>query len=70
MAFRSAVITFPGSNCDRDMADALEKVSGTAPHRVWHGDHDLPEGLDFIALPVAFPMETTCAAAPSPRARR
>jgi phosphoribosylformylglycinamidine synthase len=54
MAFRSAVITFPGSNCDRDMADALEKVSGTAPHRVWHGDADLPEGLDFIALPGGF----------------
>jgi phosphoribosylformylglycinamidine synthase I len=54
MAFRSAVITFPGSNCDRDMADALEKVSGTAPHRVWHGDHDLPENLDFIALPGGF----------------
>ena len=52
--FRSAVITFPGSNCDRDMADALEKVSGTAPHRVWHGDAQLPEGLDFIALPGGF----------------
>lgn len=52
--FRSAVITFPGSNCDRDMADALEKVSGTAPYRVWHGDADLPEGLDFIALPGGF----------------
>ncbi|HKR92665.1 phosphoribosylformylglycinamidine synthase subunit PurQ [Novosphingobium sp.] len=54
MAFRSAVITFPGSNCDRDMADALEKISGTAPYRVWHGDADLPEGLDFIALPGGF----------------
>ena len=54
MAFRSAVITFPGSNCDRDMAVALEKVSGTAPVRVWHGDADLPEGLDFIALPGGF----------------
>ncbi|MEP6867322.1 MAG: phosphoribosylformylglycinamidine synthase subunit PurQ [Novosphingobium sp.] len=53
-AFRSAVITFPGSNCDRDMADALEKVSGTAPLRVWHGDGELPEGLDFIALPGGF----------------
>ncbi|MEP7221367.1 MAG: phosphoribosylformylglycinamidine synthase subunit PurQ [Novosphingobium sp.] len=52
--FRSAVITFPGSNCDRDMADALEKVSGTAPLRVWHGDGELPEGLDFIALPGGF----------------
>lgn len=54
MSFRCAVITFPGSNCDRDMADALEKVSGTAPHRVWHGDADLPSGLDFIALPGGF----------------
>ena len=52
--FRSAVITFPGSNCDRDMADALEKVSGSAPFRVWHGDSDLPERLDFIALPGGF----------------
>lgn len=52
--FRSAVITFPGSNCDRDMADALEKVSGHAPFRVWHGDAELPERLDFIALPGGF----------------
>jgi len=51
---RLAVITFPGSNCDRDMAVALEKVAGTAPIRVWHGDADLPERLDFIALPGGF----------------
>ncbi|MBT0668564.1 phosphoribosylformylglycinamidine synthase subunit PurQ [Novosphingobium profundi] len=54
MAFRSAVITFPGSNCDRDMAVALEKVSGSPCARVWHGDSQLPEGLDFIALPGGF----------------
>ena len=54
MAFRSAVITFPGSNCDRDMAVALEQVSGTPALRVWHGDAELPEGLDFIALPGGF----------------
>ncbi|GGA01348.1 phosphoribosylformylglycinamidine synthase subunit PurQ [Blastomonas marina] len=54
MAFRSAVVTFPGSNCDRDMAVALEQVSGTAPKRVWHGDAELPEGLDFVALPGGF----------------
>jgi phosphoribosylformylglycinamidine synthase len=53
-AFRAAVVTFPGSNCDRDMAVALEKVSGTAPHRVWHGDAELPDGLDLIALPGGF----------------
>jgi phosphoribosylformylglycinamidine synthase subunit PurQ / glutaminase len=51
---RLAVVTFPGSNCDRDMAVALEKVSGTAPIRVWHGDKDLPERLDFIGLPGGF----------------
>ena len=54
MGFRGAVITFPGSNCDRDMAVALEKVSGTAALRVWHGDAELPERLDFIAVPGGF----------------
>jgi phosphoribosylformylglycinamidine synthase len=54
MAFRAAVVTFPGSNCDRDLADALEKVSGTPPLRVWHGDAELPERLDFIGLPGGF----------------
>ena len=54
MAFSAAVITFPGSNCDRDMAVALEAVTGTPPLRVWHGDADLPRGLDFIALPGGF----------------
>ena len=54
MAFRSAVITFPGSSCDRDMAVAIEQVSGTAPLRIWHGDAELPERLDFIALPGGF----------------
>ena len=52
--FRAAVVTFPGSNCDRDMADAVEKVGGSAPIRVWHGDADLPDKLDFIALPGGF----------------
>jgi phosphoribosylformylglycinamidine synthase len=51
---KAAVITFPGSNCDRDMAVAVEKVSGKAPIRVWHGDAALPDGLDFIALPGGF----------------
>ena len=54
MTFRAAVITFPGSNCDRDMAEALRIVSGQEPLRIWHGDADLPDGLDFIALPGGF----------------
>ncbi len=54
MAFRGAVITFPGSNCDRDMAVALEAVSGAPALRVWHGDSELPDALDFIAVPGGF----------------
>ena len=51
---KTAVVTFPGSNCDRDMWVALRDVSGKDPVKVWHGDADLPDGLDFIALPGGF----------------
>jgi len=51
---RSAVIVFPGTNCDRDMAVALEEFSGNKPDMVWHGDSDLPNDVDFIALPGGF----------------
>jgi phosphoribosylformylglycinamidine synthase len=51
---KSAVIVFPGSNCDRDLAVAIEQVTGRAPAMVWHRDHDLPDGTDFIALPGGF----------------
>jgi phosphoribosylformylglycinamidine synthase subunit PurQ / glutaminase len=54
MTVQSAIVTFPGSNCDRDMAVALEAVFGGTVHRVWHGDADLPEGVDFVALPGGF----------------
>lgn len=51
---KSAVLVFPGSNCDRDMAVALETVTGKAPYMVWHGDSTLPDGLDIIAIPGGF----------------
>jgi phosphoribosylformylglycinamidine synthase len=51
---KSAVIVFPGSNCDRDLAVALEKTSGTAPIMVWHRDTELPQGLDLVCLPGGF----------------
>lgn len=51
---KSAVITFPGSNCDRDLAVAIERVTGHAPIRLWHGEQTLPEGLDLIAVPGGF----------------
>jgi phosphoribosylformylglycinamidine synthase len=51
---KSAVIVFPGSNCDRDMAVALGEVSGKAPAMVWHRETALPQGLDLIAVPGGF----------------
>jgi phosphoribosylformylglycinamidine synthase len=51
---KSAVIVFPGSNCDRDIAVALEDVTGRKPAMVWHRDSELPAGTDFIALPGGF----------------
>ncbi len=51
---KAAVIVFPGSNCDRDLADAITKVTGTAPTMVWHAETSLPEGLDFIGIPGGF----------------
>jgi phosphoribosylformylglycinamidine synthase I len=51
---KSAVIVFPGSNCDRDIAVAIEQVTGRTPAMVWHRDTELPDGTDFIALPGGF----------------
>ncbi len=51
---KTAVIVFPGSNCDRDMAVALERATGAKPHMVWHKDAALPDGLDAIAVPGGF----------------
>ena len=51
---KSAVIVFPGSNCDRDIAVAIEKVTGRAPAMVWHRESELPDGTDFIAIPGGF----------------
>jgi phosphoribosylformylglycinamidine synthase I len=50
----SAVIVFPGSNCDRDLAVALELVTGRKPAMVWHKDSELPDGIDFIGVPGGF----------------
>jgi len=51
---KTAVIVFPGSNCDRDLAVALEQVTGRAPAMVWHRESELPEGVDFVGLPGGF----------------
>jgi phosphoribosylformylglycinamidine synthase I len=50
---RAAVIVFPGSNCDRDMAVAL-KAAGADVTMVWHKDASLPDGVDLVAVPGGF----------------
>lgn len=50
----TAVVVFPGSNCDRDMAEALADITGKQPHMVWHGDSEFPDDIDVIAVPGGF----------------
>ena len=50
---KSAVIVFPASNCDRDVAVALEELTGIKPAMVWHGETEVPE-VDLIVLPGGF----------------
>src|SRR6516165_5635679 len=50
---KAAVIVFPGSNCDRDAAVAIEAATGKPPAMVWHGDAELPKS-DLIVLPGGF----------------
>ncbi len=50
---KAAVITFPGSNCDRDLALALE-AAGFKVARVWHKDTALPVGTDVVGIPGGF----------------
>ena len=50
---KAAVIVFPGSNCDRDLAVALRRA-GFDVAMVWHKDTVLPPGLDVLAVPGGF----------------
>jgi phosphoribosylformylglycinamidine synthase subunit PurQ / glutaminase len=50
---QAAIIIFPGSNREQDVADALQRASGKAPLKVWHGDSDLPKA-DLIVIPGGF----------------
>jgi phosphoribosylformylglycinamidine synthase subunit PurQ / glutaminase len=51
---QTAVIVFPGSNCDRDLAVAFEQMTGKKPFMVWHRETSLPDGLDLIGVPGGF----------------
>ncbi|MGH6992938.1 MAG: phosphoribosylformylglycinamidine synthase subunit PurQ, partial [Caulobacteraceae bacterium] len=51
---KAAVVVFPGSNCDRDCASALQTSTGANVEMVWHQQSELPSGLDLIVLPGGF----------------
>jgi phosphoribosylformylglycinamidine synthase subunit PurQ / glutaminase len=51
---KSAVVVFPGSNCDRDCAVAIERSTGSKPQMVWHAEAELDPALDLIVLPGGF----------------
>lgn len=51
---KTAVITFPASNCNRDAAVALEKITGEAPIMIWHRESELPQDVEFVVLPGGF----------------
>jgi len=50
---KAAVIVFPGSNCDRDLASAFSHA-GLSVEMVWHKDTALPDGTDLVGIPGGF----------------
>ena len=51
---KTAVIVFPGSNCDRDAQVALRQITGGEPEMVWHKDGTIPDGTDLVMVPGGF----------------
>jgi phosphoribosylformylglycinamidine synthase subunit PurQ / glutaminase len=51
---KAAVIQFPGSNCDRDMAVAIREITGADTQMIWHRETELPSCIDLIAVPGGF----------------
>src|SRR5688572_15072950 len=50
----AAVVLFPGSNREGDVASAIKRISGKAANIVWHADSELPTGTDLVVLPGGF----------------
>ena len=53
MSFKSAVITFPGSNCDRDAITYLSDLTNNEVLNIWHDETSIPS-VDLIILPGGF----------------
>ena len=52
-ALRVTIAIFPGSNCDRDMMVAIEKLAGRRPALVWHKESSL-DATDLVIIPGGF----------------
>ncbi len=50
---KTAVVVFPGSNCEADAIRAVELLSGQRPEAVWHKDR-IPAGTELVVLPGGF----------------
>lgn len=50
---KAAVIVYPGSNCDRDLAVAF-RAAGAEVETVWHKETALPQGVDIVGVPGGF----------------
>jgi len=50
---QAAIISFPGSNREQDVHDALARASGKPPLKVWHRDSELPKA-DLLVIPGGF----------------
>ena len=51
---KTAVIVFPGSNCDRDAQVALKQAPGKDPAMVWHKNGTIPADTDLVMVPGGF----------------
>lgn len=51
---QTSILVFPGSNCDRDMAVAIERFTGQRPQMLWHKETHIPDTTDLIVLPGGF----------------
>ena len=56
---KAAIIIFPGSNCDRDLAVAFEKVTGKKVTLIWHKEAIIPKNIDIIEFQGVFLLVIT-----------
>ena len=51
---KTAVVVFPGSNCDRDVQRAISESLESHVEMIWHEETDIPDDTDLVVLPGGF----------------